>query len=428
MTYDEALGYLESLGTFGIKPGLERIGLLLEKLGNPEQKVQFVHVTGTNGKGSVTSMLTNIFRCAGLQTGNFTSPHLVKWNERITLQGESVTDEQLAQTIGKVKVAADAVAEVLEQPTQFEIITAVAFCLFAEAKLDIAVLEVGMGGLLDSTNVITPVCAVITNVSLDHTDKLGNSLLELAEQKAGIIKQGVPVVTAAEAAVLSVLRAKATSEHAKLYVLGKDFRVDIQESQFAEQKFTFCYEDTSQVYTIGLAGEHQVNNAALAVMTAVLVRAKYPVMTDDVIAEGLATTTWAGRLEQIADDPTIILDGAHNLASAEVLRRAIDSYFATKKVCFVLGIMKDKDIQGIVDVLVKQTDLLVATLADDSTRAAQPEDIVKFSKANSFSEKTVVKAIAKAKELVGSDGVIVIAGSLYLVGQVKALQGFGSRS
>lgn len=422
MTYDEALSYLESLGAFGIKPGLQRIELLLKKLGQPQKKTQFVHVTGTNGKGSVTSMLTNIFKSAKLKTGNFTSPHLVKWNERININGVSVSDEQLAEAIEKVKVAADEVGTLLEPPTQFEIITAVAFYLFAQAKLDIVVLEVGMGGLLDSTNVIEPLCSVITNVSLDHTDKLGDSLQELAEQKAGIIKTNIPVVTATEGEVLTVVQTEAVKKNAKVYLLGKDFSVTIQESSFAQQQFTFNYGQNSYSYMISLAGKHQVDNAALAVMTALLVSEKYSSITQQTIKEGLSQTRWAGRLEQIEDKPIVIVDGAHNLASAKVLRKAIDDYFSSQKICFVLGIMKDKDIKGIVDVLVQKQDILLATRADDSTRAAQPEDIVKHTSAKSFTFADVEKAIDKAKELALKDGVVIIAGSLYLVGQVKALQ------
>lgn len=422
MTYDEALSYLESLGAFGIKPGLQRIELLLKKFGQPQKKTQFVHVTGTNGKGSVTSMLTNIFKSAKLKTGNFTSPHLVKWNERININGVSVSDEQLAEAIEKVKVAADEVGTLLEPPTQFEIITAVAFYLFAQAKLDIVVLEVGMGGLLDSTNVIEPLCSVITNVSLDHTDKLGDSLQELAEQKAGIIKTNIPVVTATEGEVLTVVQTEAVKKNAKVYLLGKDFSVTIQESSFAQQQFTFNYGQNSYSYMISLAGKHQVDNAALAVMTALLVSEKYSSITQQTIKEGLSQTRWAGRLEQIEDKPIVIVDGAHNLASAKVLRKAIDDYFSSQKICFVLGIMKDKDIKGIVDVLVQKQDILLATRADDSTRAAQPEDIVKHTSAQSFTFADVEKAIDKAKELALKDGVVIIAGSLYLVGQVKALQ------
>lgn len=422
MKYDEALSYLTTLGAFGIKPGLERIELLLKKLGNPEKKVSFIHVTGTNGKGSVTSMLTKIFQCAKVKTGNFTSPHLVKWNERVNVCGESVSDEDLAAAITRVKIAAEEVSSELEMPTQFEFITAVAFYLFAKAKLDVVVLEVGMGGLLDSTNVIVPMCSIITNVSLDHVDKLGCSVEEVAEQKAGIIKDGVPVVTAVEGSALAVVKDVAAGKNSNLYVLNEDFFVNIVKSQFHKQEFAFSYGDYKHDFALKLAGEHQVQNAALAVMTALLVSEKMSTITTDVISEGLLQAAWAGRLEKVADEPIVILDGAHNFASAKVLREAIDTYYADKRVCFVIGIMKDKDITKILDVLVKSKDVLIATKADDSERAAKPQEILSSTTSVSYLEDDVAKAVSKAKDIAGSQGLVVVAGSLYLVGQVKALQ------
>lgn len=200
MNYQETLLYLDSLGKFGIKLGMERIEGLLRELGNPEQKIKTVHVTGTNGKGSVSSMIANILRAANLKVGKFTSPHLVKYNERIVTGGADISDESFAALLTIVKRAADSIVVkgVCEQPTQFEILTAAAFLHFALENVDYAVIEVGMGGLWDSTNVITPVVSVITNVSLDHTDRCGATVERIAMQKAGIIKENVPVVTAAE--------------------------------------------------------------------------------------------------------------------------------------------------------------------------------------------------------------------------------------
>ena len=200
MNYTESLAYLDSLGKFGIKLGMERIEGLLRELGNPEQKIKTVHVTGTNGKGSVTSMITSILLAANLKVGKFTSPHLVKYNERINLNGKDISDEDFAMAITAVKVAADSVVKkgVCEQPTQFEILTAAAFYIFICRRLITPLLRVGMGGLWDSTNVITPVVSVITNVALDHTDRCGKTLERIAMQKAGIIKEKVPLVTAAE--------------------------------------------------------------------------------------------------------------------------------------------------------------------------------------------------------------------------------------
>ena len=226
MNYVESLSYLENLGKFGIQLGMERIEGLLRELGNPEQKIKTIHVTGTNGKGSVTSMITNILLAANLKVGKFTSPHLVRYNERICLNGEEISDEAFATTITAVKVAADSIVKkgVCEQPTQFEILTAAAFLYFYLEKVDYAVIEVGMGGLWDSTNVITPVVSVITNVSLDHTDRCGDSVERIAMQKAGIIKEKVPLVTAAEGDnALGPIVTMAMFKEAPVYLYGKAF-------------------------------------------------------------------------------------------------------------------------------------------------------------------------------------------------------------
>ncbi|MEG0831187.1 MAG: Mur ligase family protein, partial [Acidaminococcaceae bacterium] len=224
MNYQEALAYLENLGKFGINLGMERIEALLGELGHPEQQVPMVHVTGTNGKGSVASMIANILLAAGLRVGKFTSPHLVRYNERIELLGQEITEEAFALVITATARAAAAVKQKgVAQPTQFEVLTAAAFLYFALEKLDYAVIEVGLGGLWDSTNVITPVVAVITNVSLDHTDRCGKTVEEIAMQKAGIIKEKVPVVTAAVGEALGPIQAMSMFKEAPLYVYGEAF-------------------------------------------------------------------------------------------------------------------------------------------------------------------------------------------------------------
>ena len=419
MDYNESLRYLSSLESFGIKPGMQRISLLLEKLGHPEKAVHFVHVAGTNGKGSVTSMLTSIFAAAGLKTGKFISPHLVKWNERIQINGEDVSDEKLAQVITAVKEVADEVAVELEQPTQFEIFTAAAFLLFAQWPLDLVVVEVGMGGLLDSTNVIIPECVVITNVSMDHTDRCGHTIEEIAEQKAGIIKEGVPVVTAAESVALSAIIDKAAPVKADIHLLRRDFTAISLGGSIEQQKFLFRQGEYVATLTVSLGGDHQVSNAALAVAAARLLTKHYPSIDTAAIEQGLLSVKWPGRLERIAEQPDIILDGAHNLHGAAALRRALNKYYAGRSICFILGIMRDKDVEGIVRELVKQEDSLIAVPADKSVRAALPEVIAAVLPEQAQAEQDFAVALDKARQIAGSDGVICIAGSLYLVGRAK---------
>jgi dihydrofolate synthase/folylpolyglutamate synthase len=347
MNYQEALAYLDKTSNRGIKPGLERTLLMLEKLGHPEKGLSYVHVTGTNGKGSVASMLASIFQAAGLKTGKFTSPHLEKWNERVNICGQDVSDDALAVALSKAKDAAGFVGEDLGNPSQFELLTVAAFWLFHEAGLDIVVLEVGMGGLLDATNVIVPECAVITNVGLDHTEYLGDTLEAIATEKAGIIKPGVPVVTAAESVALNVIVDTAAHLKAPTHIFRSDFTAIALGGHINQQKFIFRGGAFVANFTLNLGGYHQVVNAALAVMTAKILAKKYPAITLDAIMEGLDRVVWPGRLELHQQHPDILLDGAHNINGALALRTALDKYYPTKNVVFVLGMMKDKDINGV---------------------------------------------------------------------------------
>ena len=421
MNYNEALAYLNNQGRFGIKPGLERIRLLLEKLGNPQEGISFVHVTGTNGKGSVTSMLTSIFQSAGLKAGKFISPHLQNWTERINIEGQDVSEQQFADALAHVKSVADTFEDPESLPTQFEILTAAAFWLFKEAQLDLVVLQVGMGGLLDSTNVIRPECSIITNIGIDHTQYFGETLEEIAREKAGIIKEGIPVVTAAESVALNILVDKAAPLKADLYVFRIDFTAISLGGNVKQQRFMFRKGGFVANFTVSLGGDHQVANAALAVMAAKLLSEKHPQLTVEAMQEGLLKVNWPGRLELAGEHPDVILDGAHNLNSAEALRAALDKYYPGKDICFIIGVMKDKNIEGLVDALVHDTDTLIAVPADASDRAAKPEEIVKFSHGKNLLYDNLAEALATARKTAGEDGVICITGSLYLVGQVKSL-------
>lgn len=338
MNYQETLLYLDSLGKFGIKLGMERIEGLLRELGNPEQKIKTVHVTGTNGKGSVSSMIANILRAANLKVGKFTSPHLVKYNERIVTGGADISDESFAALLTIVKRAADSIVVkgVCEQPTQFEILTAAAFLHFALENVDYAVIEVGMGGLWDSTNVITPVVSVITNVSLDHTDRCGATVERIAMQKAGIIKENVPVVTAAEGDdALGPIKAVAMFKQAKLYIYGRAFWGTEVESSMDGQTFTLhAGEYYSSDYTIKLPGEHQIANTSVAVVAAKLISKQDERINELALHLGVSNTVWPGRLERISQGPDVILDGAHNPLCGSSCVRQLDKYYAEPKTYF----------------------------------------------------------------------------------------------
>lgn len=423
MNYVESLSYLENLGKFGIQLGMERIEGLLRELGNPEQKIKTIHVTGTNGKGSVTSMITNILLAANLKVGKFTSPHLVRYNERICLNGEEISDEAFATAITAVKAAADSIVKkgVCDQPTQFEILTAAAFLYFCLEKVDYAVIEVGMGGLWDSTNVITPVVSVITNVSLDHTDRCGDSVERIAMQKAGIIKEKVPLVTAAEGDnALGPIVTMAMFKEAPVYLYGKAFYGTEVESSMDGQKFTLHAGDFyASDYEIKLPGEHQIKNTSVAIVAAKLVSKQDDRINELALHLGVANTIWPGRLERVSQKPDLILDGAHNPDGAKALRSALDKYYPGQKVHFVFGMMGDKDMSGVIKTLIHKDDVVYTVRADGGPRAAEAEALAELVGANAIPMESLVEAYHKAADQAGKDGIICVCGSLYLVGEFK---------
>lgn len=419
MTYHTALDYLDELGAFGIKPGLERITMLLELLDNPQLKYKTVHITGTNGKGSVTSMIAMGLECSGIKTGKFTSPHLVKYNERIAINGVDISDEDFAKTVQSVATANEKIQDKL---TQFEFLTAMAFLYFAEQKVDYAVIEVGLGGRFDSTNVLDPVLTIITNVALDHTERLGNSLVEIAHDKAGIFKKNIPIITGATQEALLVIKEHAKKLEAPILVLDEDFSAEsctLDKIKFT-QTFTFIYGNERKKYSIKLIGKHQIKNAAIATMALNILAKNLAQINEKTIGRALSKTKWAGRIEIVAQNPMIILDGAHNAHGAKALRAAIDENFSEKKLCLVFGMMKDKNIEEVLSILKRSEDFCIATIADATmARSASTMDIAKQDPANILQEADLLQAIAKAKELVGNSGIICVCGSLYLVGKTK---------
>lgn len=421
MNYNGALEYLAALGKFGSVLGLERIQGLLAELEHPERKIKTIHVTGTNGKGSVTEFLSNMLAAAGISVGTFTSPHFVKYNERITLNGQDISDEVFAQLATKVAAAEENFkAKGGTQPTQFEVLTAMGFLFFAQAGVDYAVIEVGMGGLWDSTNVIIPEVAVITNVTLEHTNVLGKTVAAIAEQKAGIIKSGVPVVTAATDEALKVIRAKAQQENAPLFVYGEEFRSEPLDFTKYGQSFQFVFKQETAEYAIKLLGDHQIVNGALALAAAKLLATKEPRLTHETMVQGMARTTWPGRLELLATEPTVLLDGAHNPSGVTVLRKALDKYFPKGRRFFVFGMMADKDMVQVSDILFRQEDKIFTVLADDSPRAARPEDLSTIIGSRAIACSNVLAAYQQALQSAEPQDVVCVCGSLYLIGTFKA--------
>lgn len=422
MEYADAVDYVESLGKFGIHLGMERIQGLTALLDHPERKIRTVHVTGTNGKGSVTTFLANMLQQAGLKVGSYTSPHFVRYNERICLNGEEISEEDFAAVTEKTKAALDRfLAQGGEQPTQFEFITAMAFLYFAEKQVDCAVIEVGMGGLWDSTNIITPEVSVITNVTLEHTERLGKTIEAIAAQKAGIIKPGVPVVTEAEGKALEVIRGAAEANHAPLYVYGDDFSTEELTSSMDTQTFLYRLGEKKLEVAIHLPGEHQILNGAAALTAAEILRDKHGVPDEAAMLRGMEAARWPGRLERIHRNPDIILDGAHNPSGVTVLRKALDEYYPKARRIYVFGMMADKDVSQVSDILFRPEDTIYTVLAHEGDRSEKPEKLAQRLHKNAVPMEDLTAAYQRAVSEAGPEDVVIVCGSLYLIGTFKEL-------
>ncbi len=420
MNYPETLEYLTTLGKFGIHLGLERMEGILTILGNPQNAFNSVHITGTNGKGSVSRFMSGALTDMGLKVGCFTSPHFVKYNERIALNGNDISDEEFAALATTVAAAEKQfLAQGGEQPTQFEILTAMCFVYFAREKVDYGVIEVGMGGLWDSTNVITPKVSVITNVAMDHMERLGKTIKEIAAQKAGIIKERVPVVTAATGDALNVIMAAGARKHAAVYIYGRDFQGVCMYSSMQRQIFAYRSVLEKREISLSLAGDHQIINCSVAIQALEVLALCDHKVNLQVLETSMPKVTWPGRLERIRQHPDVILDGAHNPAGVIALRKTLNDHYYTARKCFVFGMMQDKDIEGVARILFYPEDKIFTVRADDGPRAATAEYLAEKLGRGARACHSVSQAYQMAIDAAGDQGLVCVCGSLYLVGTFK---------
>ena len=424
MNYVEALEYMRSIAAPGSRLGLERVQRLLGRLDNPHRGMSCVHVGGTNGKGSVTAMLTAILVAAGCRVGTFTSPHLTDYPERFCINGVPVKPERLAGLITASRQALDSAAED-EQPTEFEMHTVLALRLFMEEQVDVAVLEVGLGGRLDATNVVTPLVSVITNVSYDHMDYLGDTLGAIAVEKAGIIKPGVPVVTAAEGEALDVIEETCRKRGSQLVRVGRDVHSLAGQAGTAGQKVTVS--GIRSVYPelwVPLAGTHQAVNTACAVAVAELLPKSLKVDKQS-IREGLAGTRWPGRFEVVEKEGlTVVLDAAHNAAAAQALLRTMEALFENKPMTLLIGILADKDRERMVAELAPLARYTVVT-RPPTARAGEWRTVAEIARRfcpSVYEVEDNESALAKALSLAQAhSGLLLITGSIYLLGALRPL-------
>ena len=420
MSENETLAYIESEKWTWHKPGLSRTRELLKALGNPEKKLKFAHIAGTNGKGSTAASMASVLRKAGYRTGLYTSPYIISFNERMQVDGEMITDEELAAIVEKIRPFADAMEDT---PTEFELITAIAMQYFLDKKCDIVVLEVGLGGELDSTNVIdVPEVAVITAIGLDHVEYLGHTLPEIAAAKAGIIKGGPVAFYGGEPEVEEVFVKKCRETSSPLTIVDRS-RLDIKSIGLDECVFDFePYKDIH----LPLVGTYQPYNAALAITALELMRERGWKITDENIIEGLGSVYWPGRFEIMRKDPVFVLDGAHNSHGIRATAQSLRQHFADRKLVFLLGVMADKDVDVMMDCIAPLAKCFV-TVRPDNSRAMEAEDLAKFITDRYGIEATpkgsVDEGVTAAMEKAGADGVVVALGSLYFSGDIrKALE------
>ncbi len=413
MTYQETLAYIHTINWSFCKPGLERIGELCEKMGHPERCLRYIHVTGTNGKGSTCAMLESILRAAGLRTGLYTSPYVRKFNERMQVCGEPISDEELVEITEFVRPIADAMTD---KPTEFELITAIAFEYFRRQKTDVVVLEVGLGGRLDSTNIIeAPLLSIITGVALDHISLLGNSLHAIAAEKAGIIKEGRPVLFGGKTAgsACRTVCAVAQMRHAPFYRVD---RSTCKAKRFDLDGTLFDYRDYRDL-ELSLLGTYQLSNAATVLTAVDLLRGEGLAISEEAVRTGLKNVRWQARFELICKDPVVIFDGGHNPQGVEAAVKSIGSYFPGQKVNLLSGVMADKAYDEMIE-LIKPVSAKVFAVTPNNPRALSAEEYAGYFRnhkipAESFDsvEEGIRAAIRESRE---KEIPLICLGSLYL--------------
>ncbi len=415
MTPQEAIDYIERYGWSTTRLGLDRTRELLQRLGDPQKRLRFVHVAGSNGKGSTCAMLDAIFRAAGYRTGLYTSPYIQNFCERIRVDGEDIPGAALADVTERVR---DAAERMEDHPSQFELVTAAAMLFFAERACDIVVLEVGMGGELDSTNVIdAPEAAVITNIGLEHTEYLGDTLEKIAATKAGIIKAGCSAVCYDGAPEVTTVIRAACAERGVPLRLADYSKVKPLSEDLDGQRFLW----NGKEYRLALLGRYQLHNAATVLETVGALRARGWAIPDDAVERGLATVRWAARMEVMQRDPVFLIDGGHNPQCAEAMADSLCRLLPGKKVVFLLGVLRDKDYPRMMETLLPLAQEFVC-LTPLSGRALTAEELAEYlrgqgAKAAAFAE--ISAGLRASFDAAGADGTVVAFGSLYLVGAVR---------
>ncbi|WP_291571926.1 bifunctional folylpolyglutamate synthase/dihydrofolate synthase [Clostridium sp. UBA4548] len=432
MNYQEAINYIENTAQFGMKLGLERTEKILELLGDPHKKVKMIHIAGTNGKGSTTAMVSRVLMEAGYKVGTYISPYIEEFEERIQINNENIPKEDLVHIITEVSKAIDEVIALgYQNPTQFEIITCAAFLYYHIKKVDYAVIEVGLGGRLDSTNVITPILSIITSISLDHVAILGDTLDKIAFEKAGIIKEGIPTVLfpqqpEAELAIEKV----ATEKKSLLIKVDNDkarfidsYEVEVNGEKKVIQKVEIKTLRENYNLELALLGKHQIFNATVAVHACEKLIDLGAKISKENIANGMKTVKWPGRLEIMKTDPRVVIDGAHNIDGISKLTESIDMYFKYDNLILILGILADKQVREMIETIVPKASRVIA-VTPNSERAELAEDLKAEIENLGVACEAVEdyrEAYEKALSYCTEKDLLLISGSLYMIGDMRRI-------
>ena len=419
MKYEEALEYIHSFGRFPKRPSLDRIRALCERLGNPQEQLRFIHVAGTNGKGSVSAMLASVLQEAGILTGLFTSPFLEDFRERFRVNGEMIPEEELAGAVGFLRPHAEALRQEGIVLTEFDFVTALGFCWFLQKKCDIVVLEVGLGGRFDATNIIPPpLASVITSISLDHTKVLGDTIGQIAREKCGIIKPGSLVVSSADQLeeALSVMMEAAAHAGGYLY-LANPAAAKIESRTLCGT----CFSYGGERYQLGLLGNSQLQNALLAAETVKALEGRGVAVTQEQLLRGLAKTRVPARLEALSLEPLVLLDGSHNPGGIRNLVDTVKALAPGKRIRLVFGMLADKDMTASAEML-REIASEVILIPPENTRAAAGEELRPlFAGLPEIFAQTEEQAVKLALRDLSPDTAVVVCGSLYLAGQLRPL-------
>lgn len=424
MNYKEALNFIENTGKFGINLGLKRIERLCELMGNPQSDLKIIHVAGTNGKGSTTTFISSILMSQGYRVGIYTSPYIERFTERIKINDTEISQEDVARLVTEIKPLINKlIEEGLDHPTEFELITACAFKYYKENNVDFVVLEVGLGGRFDATNIIKPLTSVITTISYDHVNILGDTLGKIAYEKAGIIKENTPVVIyPQEEEAMEVLLKVAEDKNAPVFMVS-DSNVEIINDGIDGIKFNvkgkYSYEDIE----INLLGEHQVYNALTALTAIEVIRRLGYKIGDRAIYDGLKKAKWPARFEVLKKHPYIVLDGGHNIQGIKALVKSVKKYFPNKTVKVVCGMLKDKNYNEMLEELFKISSSFI-TVTPNSPRSLTSEElsivIKKYSK-ESIAAQSVDEAVSLMLTSLKDDEVALFCGSLYMIGEARTI-------